>query len=87
MRQEINNIVEHMRDQPTSGVHTGVLNSTINNSLNVTSHEIRNELDFQLGCTMSTNTYCSILAFNSSQQNYNDDNSNLEIHETLDNKK
>ena len=87
MRQEINNIVEHMRDQPTSGVHTGVLNSTINNSLNFTSHEIRNELDFQLGCTMSTNTYRSILAFNSSQQNYNDDNSNLEIHETLDNKK
>ena len=63
-----------------------VLNSTNINSLNSIPHEVRNELDFQLGCTTSTNTSCSILSFNSSQQNYNEDNSNLETHETSDNK-
>jgi hypothetical protein len=86
MRSVMNTIVEHMRDQPTSGVHTEVLNITTNNSLNSIPDEVRrNELNFQIGCTTSTHTSCSLLSFNSSRQNYNDDSSNKETHKTSDN--
>ena len=85
MRKNINTIVKYMADQRTSGVHTAVLNSTANNSLNFIPDDIRNEAEFLLGCTTSTNTSVSLLSFISSQQNYNDDNSNKETHETADN--
>ena len=86
MRSVMNTIVEHMSDQQTSGVHTEVLNSTTNYSLNPIPDEVRrNELDFQIGCTTSTHTSCSLLSFNYSRQTYNDDNSNKKTHETSDN--
>ena len=47
-------IVEVLKDQRTSGVHTEVLNSTTNNSLISIPDDIRrNELDFRIGCTTS----------------------------------
>ena len=66
----MNTIVEHIRDQRK----------------NLIPDEFRrNELDFQIGCTTSTHTSCSILSFNSIQQNYNDDNSHKETHKTSNN--
>jgi hypothetical protein len=86
MRSVMNTIVEHMRDQPTSGVHTKVLDINTNNSLNSIPDEVRrNELDFQIGCTTSTHTSRSLFTLDSMQQNYNDDNSNKKTHETSDN--
>jgi hypothetical protein len=42
-------------------------------------------MDFNIGCTTSTNTSRSLSSFNFSQQNNNEDNSNKETHETSDN--
>ncbi len=81
----MNIIVEHMRDQRTSGVHTDVLNSTTNNSLNSIPDDVRNEIDFHFGCTTSSTNSCSLFSFNYSQQNNNEDNSNKETHKTSDN--
>ena len=85
MIRDINTLLEHMRDQRTSGVHTPVLNSTTNNSLNSIPNEVRNEENFLLGCTTSTNTSRSFLSLTSSQQNYNEDNYNKETHKAADN--
>ena len=84
----MNTIVEQMRDQPTSGVPLEVLNSTTNKSSNSIPVDVgvRNEINFHIGCTTSSTTSCSLSSFNYSQQYYNDDNSNKEIHETSDNK-
>ena len=46
MSRDIKTLLEHMRDQRTSGVHMPVLNSTTNNSLNYIPNEVRNETHF-----------------------------------------
>ena len=58
MRSDINTILEHMRDQRTSGVHTAVLNSTTNNSFNSIPHDVRNEAHFLLGCEEVMTSSC-----------------------------
>ena len=45
-----------------SVVHTPVLNSTTNNSLNSIPTEVRNMANFRLGCTTSKNTSRSFLS-------------------------
>ena len=85
MRRDINTIAEHMRDQRTSGVHIAVLNSTTNNSLKSIPDELINAVNFQLGCTTSTNTSHSFLSLTSSGQNYNEENYNKETHKTANN--
>jgi hypothetical protein len=79
MRCVMNKIVEHMRDQRTS------VNITTNKSSNSIPDEVRNELDFHIGCTTATIASCSLSSFNYSPQNYNEDNSNMETHETSNN--
>ena len=91
IRQDIHTILAHMKDQQTSwvhmpGVHMLVLNSNTNTYFNSISNEVRNAENFRLGYTTSTNTSHSLLSFNSSQQNYNEDNYNVEFHEPADNK-
>ena len=70
MTNVMNTIVEHIRDQRTNSIPDEFR---------------RNELYFHIGCTTSTHTSRSLLSFNSIRQNYNDDNSNKETHETSNN--
>ena len=79
IRCALNTIVEHMRDQQTS------VNITTNKSSNSIQDEVRNEIDFNIGCTTETTSSRSISTFNFSQQNNNENNSNKETHETSDN--
>jgi hypothetical protein len=79
MRCSMHTIVEHMRGQQSS------VNITTNISSNSIPDEVRNEIDFHIGCNTSTTTSCSLSSFNYSQQNNNEDNSNKETHKTLDN--
>jgi ubiquitin C-terminal hydrolase len=69
-----------MRDQQTS------VNITTNKSSNSIQDEVRNEIDFNIGCTTETTSSCSISTFNFSQQNNNEDDSNKETCKTSDNK-
>jgi ubiquitin C-terminal hydrolase len=61
------------------------MNITTNKSSNSIPDEVRNEIDFNIGCTTSTTTLRSLSSFNYSQPNNNEDNSNKETHETSDN--
>ncbi len=56
MRGVMNTMVGHMRNERMS------VNITTNKSSNSIPDEVRrNELDFQIGCTTSTHTSCSLL--------------------------